>query len=71
VLRFIEDNWRIPERLTARDVRATDLAYDFDFRQHPRPPDPLQLRDDCASYRYPKMPSWLAEQMARWRATQP
>ncbi len=71
VLRFVEDNWGITERLTARDARASDLSYDFDFRQRPRPPDPLQLREDCASYPYPKMPSWLADQMARWRAASP
>jgi phospholipase C len=46
VLRFIEDNWRLTQ-LTHRDRRATDLAYDFDFRQPPRPPDPQPLRTDC------------------------
>jgi phospholipase C len=46
VLRFIEDNWGLTQ-LTMRDRRATDLSYDFDFSQRPRPPDPLPLRTDC------------------------
>ena len=46
VLRFIEDNWRLTQ-LTHRDRRATDLGYDFDWKQPPRPPDPLPLRTDC------------------------
>jgi phospholipase C len=46
VLRFIEDNWGLTQ-LTHRDRDATNLSYDFDFSQTPRPPDPLPLRDDC------------------------
>jgi phospholipase C len=47
VLRFIEDNWGLGERLTRRDRRATPLLSAFDFSQTPRPPDPRPLRDDC------------------------
>jgi len=57
ILRFVEDNWGIRERLTARDRDASDLSYDFDFRQQPRPPDPLPLRTDCAAYRVAPMPA--------------
>src|SRR5439155_19194774 len=46
VLRFIEDNWGLPQ-LTRRDREATNLSYDFDFSQSPRPPDPRPLRTDC------------------------
>ncbi len=46
VVRFIEDNWGL-SRLAFRDRRATDLSYDFNFSQAPRPPDPLPLRTDC------------------------
>jgi phospholipase C len=46
VLRFIEDNWGL-SKLTARDRQATPMMSAFDFRQDPRPPDPLPLRKDC------------------------
>ena len=46
VLRFIEDNWGLSQ-LTHRDRDAADMSYVFDFRQEPRPPDPLPLRGDC------------------------
>jgi len=46
VLRFIEDNWAL-RQLTERDRRADNMAYDFDFTQDPRPPEPLPLREDC------------------------
>jgi phospholipase C len=46
VLRFIEDNWGLTQ-LTHRDRRATPMLSAFDFRQDPRPPDPLPLRTDC------------------------
>jgi phospholipase C len=46
VLRFIEDNWGL-RQLTHRDRDASNLSYDFDFEQPPRPPDPRPLRDDC------------------------
>ena len=46
VLRFIENNWRLTP-LTHRDRRASDLLYDFDFSQQPRPPDSQPLRTDC------------------------
>jgi phospholipase C len=47
VLRFIEDNWGLGRRLTARDRAATNLSYDFDFTAPPRRPDPLPQRSDC------------------------
>jgi phospholipase C len=46
VLRFIEDNWGLPQ-LTTRDREASDLSYDFDFGAEPGPPDPLPPRTDC------------------------
>jgi phospholipase C len=46
VLRFIEDNWRLTA-LTHRDRRASNLSYDFDFSQQPRPPASQPLRTDC------------------------
>jgi phospholipase C len=46
ILRFVEDNWGLSQ-LTLRDREATDLSYDFDFRQPPIPPDPRPLRRDC------------------------
>jgi phospholipase C len=46
VLRFIEDNWNL-NQLTRRDRLATPLASAFDFKQAPRPPDPLPERTDC------------------------
>ncbi len=46
VLRFIEDNWGLTQ-LTMRDRRANNMAYDMDFSQPPRPPDPRPLRTDC------------------------
>lgn len=49
VLRFIEDNWGLGRRLTARDRAATNLSYDFDFGAPPRPPDPRPQRRDCSA----------------------
>ena len=46
MLRFIEENWGL-SKLTARDRQATPMMSAFDFRQDPRPPDPLPLRKDC------------------------
>lgn len=46
VLRFIEENWGVPA-LTARDRGASNLSYDFNFHQAPRPPSPQPLRTDC------------------------
>ncbi|MDP9295924.1 MAG: hypothetical protein M3O88_04400 [Actinomycetota bacterium] len=46
VLRFVEENWHLTQ-LTHRDRNATDMSYDFNFHQQPRPPDPLPLRTDC------------------------
>jgi phospholipase C len=46
VLRFIEDNWGLSQ-LTHRDRRASNLSYNFDFHEEPRPPDPRPLRVDC------------------------
>jgi phospholipase C len=50
VLRFVDENWGITRRLTARDAHASDLSYDFDFSRPPIPPDPLPVRTDCATY---------------------
>jgi phospholipase C len=47
VLRFIEDNWHLGQRLTHRDREATPMLSAFDFSQPPRPPDPLPQRTDC------------------------
>jgi phospholipase C len=46
VLRFVEDNWGLAP-LTPRDRAQSDLAQDFDFSQHPRPPDPQPQRAHC------------------------
>ncbi|MDP9295189.1 MAG: hypothetical protein M3O88_00655 [Actinomycetota bacterium] len=46
VLRFVEENWHLTQ-LTHRDTNASDLSYDFNFSQAPRPPDPLPQRTDC------------------------
>jgi phospholipase C len=46
VLRFVEENWHLTQ-LTRRDRNATNMTYDFNFNQQPRPPDPLPLRTDC------------------------
>ncbi len=53
VLRFIEDNWGLTQ-LTQRDRDATPLISAFDFTQEPRVPDPLPLRTDCPSEKYPE-----------------
>jgi phospholipase C len=57
VLRFIDENWGIAGRLTARDAHASDLAYDFDFTRRPIPPSPLPFRTDCARYALPEAPA--------------
>jgi phospholipase C len=44
MLRFVEDNWGLAQ-LTHRDKAASNLAYDFDFRQEPLAPELLPLRD--------------------------
>jgi len=54
MLRFIDENWGISDRLTHRDTIANDLSYDFDFEQTPIAPEPQSLRTDCA--RYPVAP---------------
>ncbi len=64
VLRFVDENWGITQRLTNRDERANDLSYDFDFTRSPRLPDPLPLRSDCIDYPFPHLPAWLAAQAA-------
>ncbi|MGH2591567.1 MAG: phospholipase C [Actinomycetota bacterium] len=46
VVRFIEDNWGLPQ-LADRDRHATPLLDAFDLEQRPRPPDPLPLPSDC------------------------
>jgi phospholipase C len=57
VLRFIEDNWGLRPFLTARDRRAKNLSYDFDFSQPPRPPDPLPQRK-CQGSQWATPASW-------------
>jgi phospholipase C len=52
VLRFIEDNWGLPQ-LTQRDLAATPLLDAFDFEQRPRPPDPRPVPTDCQGLAYP------------------
>ena len=46
IVKFIEENWGLPS-MTQRDKAASDLAYDFNFSQPPRPPDPRPQRTDC------------------------
>jgi phospholipase C len=45
ILKFIERNWGLPY-LTQRDRAASDLSYNFDFTEPPRPPAPRPLRRD-------------------------
>jgi phospholipase C len=45
ILRFVERNFGLPS-LTQRDRMASDLSYNFDFSQRPRPPSPRPLRRD-------------------------
>ena len=54
VIRFIEDNWMLRPFLTHRDRQATPMLSAFDFKQDPRPPDPLPLRTDCTGPKFPK-----------------
>ncbi|MEA2551178.1 MAG: hypothetical protein QOE25_947, partial [Actinomycetota bacterium] len=46
IVKFIEENWGLPS-MTERDRTASDLSYDFNFHQQPRPPHPRPLRTDC------------------------
>ncbi len=46
IVKFIEDNWSLPS-MTQRDRTASNLAYDFNFAQTPRAPQPRPLRTDC------------------------
>jgi phospholipase C len=55
VVRFIEDNWGLPQ-LAERDRMATPLLDAFDFDQRPRPPDPRPLPQDCEGEMYPTAP---------------
>ena len=55
VLRFIEDNWGLPQ-LTDRDRNATPLLDAFDFDQEPRSPDPRPLITGCEGPVYPTEP---------------
>jgi phospholipase C len=55
VLRFIEDNWGLPQ-LTKRDREAGNLHEAFDFGRTPRPPDPLPERTDCTGHAFTKPP---------------
>jgi hypothetical protein len=56
VLRFIEDNWGLPQ-LTKRDAEAGNLEQDFDFTQQPRPPDPRPQRTDCVGNPFTRPPN--------------
>jgi phospholipase C len=64
VLRFIEDNWRLPT-LTRRDRSAGNLSYDFDFARAPRPPEPLPQRTDCVGKPFAEPPA-EATQFGKW-----
>jgi len=55
VLRFIEDNWGLPQ-LTRRDRQAGNLHEAFDFTRAPRAPDPLPERTDCAGNAFTRPP---------------
>jgi phospholipase C len=55
VVRFIEDNWGLPQ-LAERDRLATPLFDAFDFERRARPPDALPLPDDCRPPVYPDEP---------------
>jgi len=55
ILRFVEDDWGLGQ-LTRRDAQASNLAYEFDFSQAPRPPDPLPVRPDCQGGALPPLP---------------
>jgi phospholipase C len=55
VVRFIEDNWGLPQ-LADRDRLATPLLDAFDFEARPRPPDPLPLPGDCLPPVHPDAP---------------
>ena len=55
VVRFIEDNWGLPQ-LAERDRIATPLLDSFDLEQRPRPPDPLPLPSDCEGETFPDEP---------------
>lgn len=57
IVRFIEDNWRLVQ-LTERDEQANNMAYNFDFRQDPRPPDPRPLRTGCEGPIWATPPNW-------------
>jgi len=56
VLKFIELNWDLPS-MTQRDKTASSLAYNFDFSQSPRPPDPRPQRTDCVGSPWHPQPS--------------
>ncbi|HEY7659584.1 MAG TPA: alkaline phosphatase family protein [Actinomycetota bacterium] len=55
VVRFIEDNWGLPQ-LSERDRNATPLLDAFDFDQSPRSPDIRPLPADCEGEMYPDEP---------------
>ena len=63
VVRFIEDNWETVHLATSREHRSrhlygsTDMNWEFDFNQQPRPPDPLPLRTDCQGPPFSPAPS--------------
>jgi phospholipase C len=45
-LKFISDNWGLPY-LTDRIRRVHNFEHVFDFKQGPRPPDPVPRKKDC------------------------
>lgn len=55
VVRFIEDNWGLPQ-LADRDRMATPLSDSFDFARRPRSPDARPLPTDCEGAKYPDEP---------------
>ncbi|MEA2522261.1 MAG: hypothetical protein QOI81_1907 [Actinomycetota bacterium] len=56
IVKFIEENWGLPS-MTERDRTASDLSYDFNFHQQPRPPHPRPLRTDCQGSPWNPTPS--------------
>jgi phospholipase C len=56
VVKFIERNWGLPS-MTQRDRTASDLSYDFNFDQKPRPPHPRPVRTDCQGSPWDPSPS--------------
>ncbi|MEX0992239.1 MAG: alkaline phosphatase family protein [Actinomycetota bacterium] len=58
-LKFIADNWGLPY-LTSRVRKTHDFSHVFDFKQKPRPPEPLEtVRASGDPWVYPdRFPGW-------------